>query len=327
MIIPLIKTFLVLIIGTFAGYIFQKLSDKYHWIQPELKKGISVFLQKLVMYWMVSITYIGSLWIYDIENIRKIISMTFVGAFSTITGGLFAVMVAKYYRYNRIDTGSMFSCGYFANNVTLGGMICFFYFGEEGYALVPIFTFFSRLLYYGLGYPIARMYSDDTNVSRRFLAKIIEVIKDPFFYIGVSAVFIGIILSLSPYKRPDFYAFLNEILIPLSTFILLFSIGFNLKFRHFFKYIKESLWISIIKFIAVPLATLVIVLLLGYQTIRGGLPLKVSIILSAMPVAFNSVITANVYNLNVDMVNICWIFTNFATIMVLPVILAILEKF
>src|SRR5665811_1377005 len=87
--------------------------------------------------------------------------MPFVGAISTITGGFFAVIIAKYYHYNRIDIGSMFTCGYFANNVTLGGMVCFFYLGEEGYALVPIFTFLIRLLYYGLGYPIAHMYAED----------------------------------------------------------------------------------------------------------------------------------------------------------------------
>jgi predicted permease len=141
----LLKTFLVLIVGTFSGYLCQKLIDKNHWITPESKKEISIFLQKLGMLWFVSITYIGSLWIFKIESVTKIISMPFVGAVSTITGGFFAVMIAKYYHYNRRDIGSMFSCGYFANNVTLGGMICFFYLGEEGYALVPILTFLMRL--------------------------------------------------------------------------------------------------------------------------------------------------------------------------------------
>ena len=122
----LLKTFLVLVVGIFSGYLFQKLIDKNHWITPESKKEISIFLQKLGMLWFVSVTYIGSLWIFKIESIIEIISMPFVGAVSTITGGFFAVIIAKYYHYNRIDIGSMFTCGYFTNSVTLGGMVCFF---------------------------------------------------------------------------------------------------------------------------------------------------------------------------------------------------------
>ena len=323
----LLKTFLVLIVGTFSGYLCQKLMDKNHWITPESKKEISIFLQKLGMLWFVSITYIGSLWIFKIESITKIISMPFVGAVAVIAGGFFAVMMAKYYHYNRIDIGSMFSCGYFANTVTLGGMICFFYLGEEGYALVPLFTFFIRLLYYGLGYPIAHMYAEDFVEQKETTKKIIAVMKDPFFYIGVGSILVGISLNLSSLKRPEIYTTINEILIPLTTFILLFSVGLTFKFSRVSQYLKECFLISLVKFIVVPIIMLVIALLLDYQSINQGLPLKVSLILSAMPVAFNSVIAANVYHLNVDLVNSCWIFTTFAVLFVLPLLLFVINLF
>ena len=323
----LLKTFLVLTVGTFSGYLFQKLIDKNHWITPESKNEISIFLQKLGMLWFVSVTYIGSLWIFKIESITKIISMPFVGAVSTITGGFFAVIIAKYYHYNRIDIGSMFTCGYFANSVTLGGMICFFYLGEEGYALVPIFTFFMRLLYYGVGYPIAHMYAEDFDKQKETLKKIIEVIKDPFFYIGTGSVLVGISLNLSSLERPEIYTIINEILIPLTTFILLFSVGLTFKFSRVSKYLKECFLISLVKFIVVPATILLIALLLDYQSISQGLPLKVSLIMSAMPVAFNSVIAANIYNLNIDLVNSCWIFTTFAVLFILPLLLFVINLF
>jgi len=323
----LLKTFLVLIVGTFSGYLCQKLIDKNHWITPQTKKEISIFLQKLAMLWFISITYIGSLWIFNIESITKIISMPFVGAVSTITGGSFAVIIAKYYHYNRVNIGSMFSCGYFANNVTLGGMICFFYLGEEGYALVPIFTFFMRLLYYGVGYPIAHMYAEDFVEQKETTKRIIEVIKDPFFYVGVGSVLVGISLNLSSLKRPEIYTTINEILIPLTTFILLFSVGLTFKFSHVSKYLKECFLISLVKFIVVPVTILLLALLLDYQSINQGLPLKVSLILSSMPVAFNSVITANIYNLNLDLVNSCWIFTTFAVLLVLPLLIFVVNLF
>ncbi|HZK11909.1 MAG TPA: hypothetical protein VFD10_06115 [Atribacterota bacterium] len=323
----LLKTFLVLVVGIFSGYLFQKLIDKNHWITPKSKKEISIFLQKLGMLWFVSVTYIGSLWIFKIESIIEIISMPFVGAISTITGGFFAVIIAKYYHYNRIDIGSMFTCGYFANNVTLGGMVCFFYLGEEGYALVPIFTFLIRLLYYGLGYPIAHMYAEDFVEQKETIKKIIEVIKDPFFYVGVGSILVGISLNLSSLERPEIYTTINKILIPLTTFILLFSIGLTFKFSRVSQYLKECFLISLVKFIVVPATILVIALLLDYQSISQGLPLKVSLIMSAMPVAFNSVIAANIYNLNVDLVNSCWIFTTFAVLFILPLLIFVINLF
>jgi len=327
MFFALLKTFLVLLIGTFSGYFCQKLIKKNHWFTLESQKKIAILLQKLGMIWLISITYTGSLWIFKIESLNKIISLPFVGLIAIIAGGYYAVMVCKHYHYSRINTGSMFSCGFFSNNVSLGGMICFFILGEEGYALVPIYTFFMRFLYYGLGYPIAHMYSGDFFKGKETVEKIIEVIKDPFFYLGVGAVVIGLVLNLSPYERPKIYATINEILVPLSTFILLFSVGLNLKFSRVSEYIKECWFISTIKFIAVPATILVITLLLGYQSINQGLPLKVSLIMSAMPVAFNSVIAANIYNLNIDLVNSCWIFTTFGILFVLPLLLFVVSLF
>lgn len=327
MVLTLLKTFLVLIVGIFSGYLCQKLIKKNNWITSVSTNEISIFLQKLAMLCFVSVTYIGSLWIFNLESIMKIISLPLVGVVSVITGGFFAVMIAKYYHYNRVNIGSMFTCGYFSNNVTLGGMICFFYLGEEGYALVPIFTFLIRILYYGLGYPIAHMYAKDFVKQKEISKKIIEVIKDPFFYIGVGAVLVGIFLNLSTLKRPEAYKVINEILIPLTTFILLFSVGLTFKFSRVSKYLKECFLISFIKFIVVPIIILVTALLLDYQSVNMGLPLKVSLIMAAMPVAFNSVIAANIYKLNVDLVNSCWIFTTFAVLFVLPLLHFVINLF
>ncbi len=327
MLVSLLKTFFVLIVGTLSGYLFKNLTNKYKFINPESLKTLAVFLQKLGMIWLMSITYIGSLWIFKIDSIIEIISLPFVGVVSILAGGGFALLLAKYFHYNRLDTGSLFSCGFFANTVSLGGMICFFYLGEEGYAFVPIFTFFMRLFYYGIGFPVSKMHSYDFNQEESIAKKLVEILKDPFFYIGIGSVILGLLLNISPLVRPKIYATINEIVIPMTTFVLLFSVGLNLKLSRVNNYIKECLYISLIKFIAVPLITLILVLLFNYQSIDNGLPLKVSLIMSSMPVAFNSVITANIYNLNVDMVNSCWIFTNFGIILVLPFLLLFINIF
>ncbi len=327
MILAITKTFLVLIIGTFSGYFFQKFTKKRKWLNSETLKKIAIFLQKLGMIWFISITYIGSLWILKMENFTRIISLAVVGAISIVAGGVFAVIISKVKHYDSIKTGSMFCCGFFANTASIGGMICFYFLGEEGYALVPIFTFFMRFLYYGVGYPIANMYSENFIKDRRVSHRIIEIIKDPFFYTGIGSVVIGLFFNLSNLDRPAIYTSVNEILIPFTTFMLLFSIGLNLKLSRISKYLQECLYISLIRFLVLPLAILTIALLLNYQAIDHGLPLKVSLIQAAMPVAFNSVVAANVYNLDVDLVNSCWIFTTIGVVFILPLLFWFINLF
>ena len=45
----------------------------------------------------------------------------------------------------------------------------------------PFLLFFVRILYYGIGFPIAHMYSKNFIEKKETLKKIIEVMKDPFF--------------------------------------------------------------------------------------------------------------------------------------------------
>jgi predicted permease len=308
-----------------GGYLFQKLVNKNHMMSSETLKKLAIFLQKLGMIWFTSITYIGSLWIFRINSISELMSLPFVGIVSIFTGAIFTFFLSKYGHYNRTDTGSLFSCGFFSNAVSLGSLIVFFYLGEEGFALTPILTFLHRAVYYGIGFPIVRMYGNNLNHREKIFGILSAIIKDPFFNIGVGAVLIGLILNRSSLMRPNVYTAVNEILIPLSTFVLLFSVGLNLRFSRISQYPKECFCISLIKFIAAPIVTLIVAFLAGYQTIDNGLPLKVSVIMASMPVAFNSVVAANIYNLNIDLVNSCWIFTTFGVLFILPFLLMFLN--
>lgn len=321
-----LKTFLVLFLGTSSGYLFQKISVQKKWLKTDSQKKVSIFLQKLAMLWLISITYVGSLWIFQFESLLQIVTMPFLGVFSTIIGGYLAIVMATRYGYNQVDIGSIFTCGYFAN-FTFGGMICFFILGEEGYALVPIFTFFMRFLYFGFGFPLAHNYGDSQSDQKNLREKVLEAVRDPFFYIGIGTMLFGLILNASSFQRPVGYTKLNEILIPLTNFILFFSIGLNLKFSRLTGYVRECIYISLIKFIVVPASVLLVAWLLGYHAMSQGLPLKVSLILAAMPVAFNSVITANIYHLNTDLTTSCWFFTTLEMLVILPFFMLVIRLF
>ena len=56
------------------------------------------------------------------------------------------------------------------------------------------------------------------------------------------------------------------------------------------------------------------------------LALKVVIILSSMPVAFNALIPPSIYDLDLDLANACWFFTTACLAITLPVLILILKS-
>jgi predicted permease len=99
-----------------------------------------------------------------------------------------------------------------------------------------------------------------------------------------------------------------------------------MKFRRVREYLKECLSVSVIKFVMVPVMTTLLAYLIGFGRIEGGLPLKVVMILSSMPVAFNALIPPSIYDLDLDLANSCWFFTTALLIVVLPTLLFIVNK-
>jgi hypothetical protein len=107
--------------------------------------------------------------------------------------------------------------------------------------------------------------------------------------------------------------------------LLLTSIGLALKFRRVRDYLKECLSVSLIKFLFVPILASSLAYLLGFGNIDNALPLKVVIILSSMPVAFNALIPPSIYDLDLDLANSCWFFTTALLIIILPLLLIVLS--
>jgi len=85
-------------------------------------------------------------------------------------------------------------------------------------------------------------------------------------------------------------------------------------------YLRECVAISATKFLIVPVILTLTAFLLGYGKIEEGLPLKVVMILSSMPVAFTALVPPSLYDLDIDLANSCWLFSTSLLIVVLPVL-------
>ena len=149
--------------------------------------------------------------------------------------------------------------------------------------------------------------------------------RDPFIIVAVSSIILGGLLNYSGITRPSFYGMVNAVFVPLGTIMLLASIGMALKFRKVRDYVRESIAVSIIKFAIVPITVSLLAFFIGFNDFDGGLPLKVVIILSSMPVAFNALIPPSIYDLDLDLANSCWFVTTAMLIVVLPILLLIVS--
>jgi len=310
--------------GLIVGYIIQQLELRKFIRLPISLEKFRKLLQKIGLLFFMPISFIGALWIIKVDNI-KIAILPFLGIFALIIGGVFGLMAAKYFRLQRKDMGSMFACGSFTNIGSIGALICYLFLGEEGFAMVPIYKLFEQVIYYAVGFPIAKSFSNNIAKKENIISQLKKVFTDIFVIVALISIIIGIFLNLSGIERPIFYKTINAIFIPIGTVILLASIGLAIKFGRMKSYIKEGITVSIIKFILVPSVISTIAIFLGYGIIEGGLPLKVVIILSSMPVAFSALIPVSIYDLNLDLANSCWLISTLGLIIILPILFYIIN--
>ena len=220
----------------------------------------------------------------------------------------------------------MFCCGFFTNIGSIGGLITFVFLGEKGYAFVAVFKLIEELVYYGIGFPAARLYSAERAAGGTG-SLLLRLIRDPFLLVSLGSLFAGTCLNLSGIPRPLFFSRLNTVLIPLSTVILLATIGMAMSFGKTARYLKESLAIWGVKFLIVPAACTSLAALGGLGSVADGLPLKTTLILSSMPTAFTALVPPSLYGLDLDLANSCWLVTTLGLVVTLPVLYALLPLF
>ncbi|MDY6791608.1 MAG: hypothetical protein SWH54_10095 [Thermodesulfobacteriota bacterium] len=318
-----IYSFSIILLGLLLGYGIQILVQRGRLNLPIPIDTLRKLLQKIALLFINPIAIVGAIWVASIHDVR-LAALPFNGLFALMSGGILALLAARLLRLKPRKIGAMFGCGSFTNIGSIGALICFVFLGETGFALVPIYKLFEELSYYAVGFPIAKYYSSsdkDEQITRRLK----DLLQDPFIIVALSSIILGGVLNISNLNRPAIFKSIVAVCVPLGTVLLLASIGMALKFRRVQDYIKECVAVSIIKFVLVPVLTVCLAYLIGFDTIDNGLPLKVIVILSAMPVAFNALIPPSIYDLDIDLANSCWFFTTAMLVVVLPLLLLVLS--
>ncbi|MFC1798997.1 AEC family transporter [Thermodesulfobacteriota bacterium] len=322
----LIFTFSLIVLGLSCGYIYQKLYN--NGVAP-FSFSIESFqkkLQKSTLMFFSPIAILGGTWIIRLDRLRMV-ALPFMGILLIFIGGFLALFAARYFQLTRKQTGSYILSGACSNTGAIGALVCFIYLGEAGFAVVPLFRLLELFVFFGIGFPLAKSYSLDVSEKASFLVSFKKAFTDIFVIIFICSVSIGLLLNLSEIQRPEIYKTINAIFIPTGSFLLLSSIGMGMKFSKVSVFFKESLLISVIKFILLPGIMVSIGYFLGLGKIDNGLPLQVVLILSSMPVAFISMVPPTLYDLDIDLSNSCWLTSNFLMIIEIPVLMFLIQLF
>ena len=321
----LIYSFSLILFGLLVGYAIQKLPDRLLNRLPMSIEALRKWLQRTALLFVNPVAILGAVWIVRIHDIG-LATLPFTCIFAIVAGGVWALMASWILGHGPKKTGAMFCCGAFTNNGSIGALLCFIFLGEPGFALVPIYKLFEEFSYYSIGFPVARHYSGSAAAADEGTwCRIMRLARDPLIIVSLSSIVLGGILNASGLQRPAFYEIVNAVFIPLGTVMLLISIGLAFRFRKVRDYLKEGITMAAIKFIMVPVMASFLAWVIGFGDINGGLPLKVVIILSSMPVAFTALIPPSIYDLDIDLANSCWFITTALLAVVMPSLLFVIH--
>jgi len=319
-----IYSFSIILFGLSLGYLIQILAKRGRIKLPIDIDALRIRLQRIALLLINPVAVVGAIWVVSLNN-AALAALPFVGLFALLTGGAIALGIARMLKMSPQRTGSMYVCGAFTNIGSIGALVCFVFLGEKGFALVLIYKLFEELSYYAIGFPVAKYYSN-TAMDERLRDHLKNLIRDPFILVSLSSIIIGGMLNFGGVQRPEFYKTIIAVFVPLMTIMLLASIGLALRFRRVRDYLQECFTLSIIKFFFIPILTVSLAYMIGLGKIDEGLPLKVVMILSCMPVAFTALIPPSIYDLDLDLANSCWFFTTALLVIVLPVLLVLINR-
>jgi predicted permease len=308
----------LIISGLLVGCTLRLLSERGSITLPLTVADLRKLLQKTGLLFFLPISFMTAVWVVRFTDLR-IALLPLIGATALVTGGLLGLLLARLTKAPPRQSGVLFCCSSFTNIGAIGALVCYMFLGESGFALVALYKMFEEIIYYSIGFPIARFYSGLTGADDKTrLKKIWAIVRDPFVATILAAFLAGVILNASGLARPKFFEIINSLFIPAGTFVLIVSIGLGMRFSRIADHLRPAFSVAVIKSAVIPVVVTSIAWLAGLGNIDGGLPLQVVLILSSMPVAFNSLVAASIYDLDLDLANACWLISTLSLVVVLP---------
>jgi predicted permease len=282
--------------------------------------SISRRLKMLAFFIIEPVAIVSTFWALDMPE-RGVLVLPLLGAAIVFTGMVAALAAVRILKEPPYRAGSLFTCCTFSNVLTIGGLIAFTFLGEPGYGIVQLVAIPIGPIYIMMGYPIS------ANVGRGrkpvFKISLVNLKENPFLILPIAAIICGIGLHATNLTRPPVFVDIVSVIVPGVSALLGLSIGLTLRFTGFRSYLKELIAVLVVRHVVIPAVIVPLAILMGLGGISGGLPLKVAVILSCVPVAFSALVPPAIYGFDLDLANSAWMVSTLFLAVVVPVLLLV----
>jgi len=298
----------VILIPFFAGYRLRDRLAKRDAIARNLIRFNLLFVDALIVFWTV--------WGLDIGI--HLLSLPIAGLLLAFLGLGLGFIFMPALKLDREGRRTFLISASLANHgFTLGGFLCYLLLGETGLGLSFIFISYFIPYVFLFIFPFAGTASKkETHIKP--IDYILNLRNMPLY-----SLVIAVILALLGIGRPAI-DFPMDLLLMISIAGYYGSLGLTSNLREFGLLRRANLILASIKFILIPVITVLILLLFDLpDTIRA-----VIIIQSCMPAAIYSVVTAILFDLDVRLASGLFVFnTIIFLIIVLPALFLLKDYF
>ena len=203
--------------------------------------------------------------------------------------------------------------------LTHGAFVCFVVMGERGAALGSLYVSFFLIYFFTVGVAVGRYFGRDTReTSGSFLR---DTLAQPVSRNPLLGVVTGLAMNLLDVPRPVFLAPVAELAVPISVAILLFGIGMTMRISTLRQYMRQCLALSVVKFVVSPILGLLVAFVFGLFATADRSLLQVAFIQSFTPAAIYALVLTSLFDLDQDLANACWLFTNALGIALIPLVI------
>lgn len=277
--------------------------------------GIGVFSPPVVLIAMLSRPLSGS----------EVWSMALLGATALLTGAVTGRAIIALREPPDREAGAFLGCAAMTNILSFGGLICFVFWGNGALQLTYLFKLFEQVLYFGIFYTWCSLYSPDLPPDRRGVIQSFQ--RNPITLVPLATVIGGVTANTwlfrtygPTFQLPEICLGINNVAVPLQTGLMAFAVGLTMAPARVGGYKVEIGYIAGIKFGVMPAVTALLAMGLHSLGLLSESGLRVAVVLSAMPVAFNALIPPSLYHLDEDLANSCWMVTTACLLILVPVL-------
>ena len=236
-----------------------------------------------------------------------------------LTGFALGLLLAHLYQLKPLQKGAYAPAGGFTNIGILGLFCVLVYVGESGVALIPLIKMFEEVVYFSIFFPYAARCVEQ-NAAKQQRRTI-----DPIIIITITACCLGLSLNAIGIERPESFHYITQVLVPVSSFLLMMTIGLSFQLQNFKKSWKPAFTLSLAKILCLPLVVSGLFYISGLWSADNILLIQTLFVIAAMPCAFIAIVPASIYKLDIDLASTTWGISMLLFIPTLPLLPWLLE--